>query len=101
MTSSKPAAGDYPRVNQIVELVTRLRALGAVQITWGDFQCTLEPPSPFMPPPREAVLAGQDEDDVFADQSDAQKVIAQAERAKEQKQRAVEFELYGASEMRD
>jgi hypothetical protein len=96
MQSSRPTTGD------ILELVKGLRDLGAVQVVWGDFSCTLEPPSPFaaetvrVPSQRLDAI-----DDVFADEDAGEAALKEAKRQAEQKRKAVEHELFGATEMGD
>lgn len=94
--------------------MTKLKALGALQIAWGDFQCTLSPPdslslfemAPGLAPltERATMPADQrppDDEDIFPTQTEASLAVERAKEIARKKAALVERDLFAASEMRD
>lgn len=93
MTNSKPQIGE------LIQLVTAMQRLGAVRVVLGDFECILEPRPVGMFEPE-----AEPEDELLADKRSAanhrkrQAQDAMAAQDAKEKRKAIERELYGASE---
>lgn len=83
-TSSKPQIGD------LLALCQGLRELGVVQVAYGEFQATFEPPMPTLNLTGGARIKALDARDDIGEEE--RKDIAR------QRRRAVEKELYAATE---
>ncbi len=95
--------------------MTKLKALGALQICWGDFQCTLSPQDPLSlfdvapslgPLTERATMPASDgkppdEEDIFPTQTEASQAIERAKEITRRKNALIERDLFAASEMRD